>query len=199
MTAGLVKASSVTRFGAVLLRFPISRNIVHSMSSAIPAAGLICLLEATTGSFLLLGLAITPVSLFALAMLTGFTAAVLLAVWRKERLSCGCFGGYNNSIVGLNTVVRNSLLAAMLVVGVQGQRLSLQGVFGGHLNPYGFLVSMSLIVQVLMAGALVAGLVKLRSTPGYVRHVPISNGPLGVAWMGAPESRTKGRRRLHNP
>jgi Methylamine utilisation protein MauE/AhpC/TSA family len=48
----------------------------------------------------------------AAVLLAVFTAAMLLALWRGERIQCQCFGALQSATVGPATVARNVVLAA---------------------------------------------------------------------------------------
>ena len=75
-------------------------------------------LELVTAGLLVIPRTATAGLVVALAMLAGFTAAVLVSLRAGRQVECHCFGRIGGADISWRTVARNSVLAALAVVGL---------------------------------------------------------------------------------
>jgi uncharacterized membrane protein YphA (DoxX/SURF4 family) len=66
--------------------------------------------EIAIGLYLLVGLLVRPVAIFACVLMVVFTAAMAQAWARGLSLDCGCFGTLARERVGFGTIVRDAAL-----------------------------------------------------------------------------------------
>nr|WP_204012262.1 MauE/DoxX family redox-associated membrane protein [Virgisporangium aurantiacum] len=104
---------------------------------------------------------------FALALLVGFTVAVVVVLVRHERVSCRCFGASARPVGGLH-IARNSFLLALCVAGLAASRTV------GSWHPGG--------VALAVCGGLVAALFVVRSEDlgAVIVSTPKPGGPASV-------------------
>jgi uncharacterized membrane protein YphA (DoxX/SURF4 family) len=117
-------ALAVVLIGAGLLKSRRIRSFVSSIDElrimpdrALPLVALtVIVAEIAVGSGLLFSQTLAASSWVAIALLTLFTSVVLLAMSRRQRFRCNCFGSLSAERTGAGTVLRNGLLIALAVV-----------------------------------------------------------------------------------
>jgi uncharacterized membrane protein YphA (DoxX/SURF4 family) len=196
LVAGLAKLGDRDRFSVSLRGFPfMSRLLVTDRRARLGASGL-AMVEALSGMAFMIGYGIRVTAVVILILLSVFSLAVSLVLLRGQRMPCGCFGSASSEPVTSVALVRNAVLIGLTFLGFAFRSLSLDAFLTNQLSGAalgGFLLIASQIVA-LTAG--VWGLSRLRSVPGYVRHVPkLPAGSLGMIWEGMPEVRRRARRR----
>jgi hypothetical protein len=114
--AGLSKQLDRAAFRQAISRYRlVPARFVPSL------AAFLSISEAVLGVGLLIGVALVPMALMSTALLLAFTAAVLIALARGERIPCGCFGSDASTMISRWTAVRNvTLTIAAAIVGTSG-------------------------------------------------------------------------------
>ena len=106
VVAGIGKVrSGPTRVQAVVLAYDLlPRSLAEAVARWLPY------LEIATGVLVLAGLALGPAVITAAGLLVVFTAVVALALVRRTKADCGCFGQANLSPLRRTVVLRNLFL-----------------------------------------------------------------------------------------
>jgi uncharacterized membrane protein YphA (DoxX/SURF4 family) len=196
IVAGLAKLGDRDHFSVSLRRFPIAnRLLVTDYRARLGASGL-AVAEVLSGMAFMTGYGIRVTALVILILLSVFSLAVSIVLLSGQRIPCGCFGSVSSDPVTSAALVRNAVLIGLTCLGYTFRPLSLDALLSDQL-PSATLVGFLLIAsQIAALTAGVWGLSRLRSVPGYVRHVPkLPVGSLGMIWEGMPEVPRRVRRR----
>lgn len=111
LAAGSTKLADLARFRVGLAGFEVlPRRLIR------PAAAMLAATEVLVAAAWLLGLALVPVGVLLLGLLTAFTLAVVRVLVQGRRVTCGCFGDSSRSEITWRTVARNGFLLLMVLL-----------------------------------------------------------------------------------
>jgi hypothetical protein len=108
--SAIPKIAAPTRFVASVARYQL---LPGSLTK--PFGYVLPYLELGTGALLLVGWRTELASAAALVMLAVFTLAMLLAIVRKQHITCGCFGLLYSEKVGWRSVLRDTVLVGLAI------------------------------------------------------------------------------------
>ncbi len=125
--AGIGKLADRPGTTRTLGEFGVPAGLARLIGSALPMAELAC------------ALALVPArtsraaAVAALLMLTAFSVASAAAIARGKRVECRCFGQFSTGPVGVRTLIRNAVLAALAIGALFGGWGSPAPAFGAFL------------------------------------------------------------------
>jgi uncharacterized membrane protein YphA (DoxX/SURF4 family) len=109
--AGGSKLGSLKSFTRIVLEFDLlPPYAARILAYVLPE------LELITGLLLLVGVMVPFASVVALAMLSCFSIALRSVSRRRKVLTCGCFGGRGRPVTYKEALLRNSLLAILVLL-----------------------------------------------------------------------------------
>jgi len=114
LVAGAAKLAALDQFHTQVEAYKLLPGALTA-----PLAYALPFVEVAIGLYLLVGLFVRPVALFACALMLLFIAAMAQASARGLSLDCGCFGALSRQRVGTWTILRDAALgvpAALLVL-----------------------------------------------------------------------------------
>jgi len=160
LTSGVSKLHQFPAFRAAALDYDLgSAMLVRSVARAVPVVELMV-------GLLWLSPLILPAALASLGLLACFTAVLGITLRRGKRIPCGCFGFFEETPVGWNTLARNAVLAALSLLPLPlgqlgGAGMPATGVWQIVIgSPDGALLAMTtaafLVVSFLLLDALLA-------------------------------------------
>jgi hypothetical protein len=107
--SGIGKLGARPAFRQSLLLIPfLPRQVARAGATAIPAT------ELLVGALLFWNVAAAKIA--AIALLCAFSLVAMLAVSRKQRVPCNCFGTDSSEFLSRATVLRNTALVAAVAV-----------------------------------------------------------------------------------
>lgn len=124
LRAGVLKFGNRDHFESAVQKYDLAGPAVsHQIALLLPP------MELVLGSFLLVGLAQSPVSLLLAGLLLMFETAVIVNLLRGRVIDCGCFGAGSEREITWWTVLRNGglVVAALFVAANPAASLALDG------------------------------------------------------------------------
>jgi uncharacterized membrane protein YphA (DoxX/SURF4 family) len=134
LVSGAAKVADLTHFQAQVHAYDLLPGALEA-----PFAYALPFVEIAIGAYLLVGLLVRPVAIFACLLMVVFIAAMAQAWARGLSLDCGCFGSLAREPVGLGTILRDAALGIpSLILAIWPARLlSLDSAWLGRPDEFG--------------------------------------------------------------
>jgi uncharacterized membrane protein YphA (DoxX/SURF4 family) len=120
ISAGVFKISSFPEFVFSIYQFDLLPVPFISYFAV-----LIIAIEVTGGFLLLFGIWRKQISIIFILLLSLFTAAMLINLFKEKTIDCGCFGPLLPNQIGWWSLVRNVILIALLYCIYEGDKKAL--------------------------------------------------------------------------
>lgn len=150
----------------------------------VPVGGAVVALELLASGLLLIGIATRSAFLLTIVLLTAFGVAIAATLMRGGQPKCHCFGGSDDEVVSLASMVRIALLLGVAAAGYAAHQSESSSIRPGMLLPVMTLV-LGLISLIRLLGLVSQAIALFRTpavhTPVGTRRVSFRHQPLEVS------------------